>query len=313
MSAATTCCSSAASISEPRSGSPRTSRVAPLQPCSPRLRCVSLEPAAACRCCTRLGADRPLGSPTARRRRRKRPCDHGPVPATQEFTTRDVRFVRHSRAGELRPVLRVHSATRARRGRGGAALMVGAGRRRPLTVADINVFEISDSQSTLFAFQRHGRPAEGEGSSEGMRRIDPELEIEGARPRMARREMRADHAARSCLVKLGTDDLAASLLIYRTARTRGLPVMERLCARRSLGLRHPPATRCRRSGSAVRPSADGGHDERGPRGSVPMRGYARAWCIPRRAITSTLRWPPRSRRAARPHVVCPDGRARPAC
>ena len=140
-------------------------------------------------------------------------------------------------------------------GMGGAALMglarAGVGR---LIVADIDVFEISNLNRQLFAFtDTAGRP-KAEAAAEAVRRINPELEIEVLGPEWPDAIERI--AQRAQVLVNGTDDLAASLLIYRTARVARLAGDRRLRVAAALGLRHPRRRRrCRKSGSAIRRSA----------------------------------------------------------
>jgi hypothetical protein len=108
---------------------------------------------------------------------------------------------------------------------GGAALMglarAGVGR---LIVADIDTFETSNLNRQLFAFtDTVGRP-KAEAAADAVRRINPELEIEVLGPEWPQAIGRI--AERAQVIVNGTDDLAAGLLLYRTARARRLPVID---------------------------------------------------------------------------------------
>jgi hypothetical protein len=110
-------------------------------------------------------------------------------------------------------------------GMGGAALMglarAGVGK---LIVADIDTFEISNLNRQLFAFtDTVGRP-KAEAAAEALRRINPDLEIEVLGNEWTDAIERIE--ARATVLVNGTDDLAAGLLLYRTARARKLPVID---------------------------------------------------------------------------------------
>jgi hypothetical protein len=139
-----------------------------------------------------------------------------------DFTTRNIGFVSVAEQQCLRQSCVFVCGTG---GMGGATLMglarAGVGK---LIVADIDSFEISNLNRQLFAFtDTVGRP-KAEAAAEAVRRINPELEIEvlgaewpGAIERIA---------SRAQVIVNGTDDLAASLLLYRTARAWRLPVID---------------------------------------------------------------------------------------
>jgi len=139
-----------------------------------------------------------------------------------EFTTRNIGFVSATEQERLRQSCVFVCGTG---GMGGAALMglarAGVGK---LIVADIDVFEISNLNRQLFAFtDTVGRP-KAEAAAEAARRINPELELEVLGPEWP--DAIARIAARAQIIVNGTDDLAASLLLYRTARARRLPVID---------------------------------------------------------------------------------------
>jgi hypothetical protein len=139
-----------------------------------------------------------------------------------EFTTRNIGFVSATEQERLRQACVFVCGTG---GMGGAALMglarAGVGK---LIVADIDVFEISNLNRQLFAFtDTVGRP-KAEAAAEAAHRINPELEMEVLGPEWPDAIERI--AARAQIIVNGTDDLAASLLLYRTARARRLPVID---------------------------------------------------------------------------------------
>jgi molybdopterin-synthase adenylyltransferase len=139
-----------------------------------------------------------------------------------EFTTRNIGFVSAAEQERLRQSCVFVCGVG---GMGGAALMAlarsGVGR---LIVADVDTFEISNLNRQLFAFtDTAGRP-KAEAAADAVRRINPELEIEvlGREWPDAIEKI----AGRAAVLVNGTDDLAASLLLYRTARARRLPVID---------------------------------------------------------------------------------------
>jgi hypothetical protein len=139
-----------------------------------------------------------------------------------EFTTRNIGFVSATEQERLRESCVFVCGTG---GMGGAALTglarAGVGK---LIVADIDVFEISNLNRQLFAFtDTVGRP-KAVAAAEAARRINPELEMEVLGPEWPDAIERI--AARAQIIVNGTDDLAASLLLYRTARARRLPVID---------------------------------------------------------------------------------------
>jgi hypothetical protein len=139
-----------------------------------------------------------------------------------EFTTRNIGFVSAAEQERLRQSCVFVCGTG---GMGGGALMAlaraGIGR---LVVADIDAFEISNLNRQLFAFtDTVGRP-KAEAAADAVRRINPDVELDvlgQAWPDAIERI-----AGRAQVFVNGTDDLAASLLLYRTARARRLPVID---------------------------------------------------------------------------------------
>src|SRR5262245_50955433 len=139
-----------------------------------------------------------------------------------EFTTRNIRFVSAAEQERLRQSCVFVCGVG---GMGGAALMAlaraGVGR---LVVADVDTFEISNLNRQLFAFiDTVGRP-KAEAAADAVRRINPEVEIEVLGREWPDAIERI--AGRAAVLVNGTDDLAAGLLLYRTARARRLPVID---------------------------------------------------------------------------------------
>jgi len=139
-----------------------------------------------------------------------------------EFTTRNIGFVTADEQEKLRKACVFVCGVG---GMGGAALMAlaraGIGR---LIIADIDTFEVSNFNRQLFAStDTVGRP-KAEAAGDTIRRINPELELEvlgrdwpDAIERVAQRAQ---------VIVNGTDDLAAGVLLYRTARAHSLPVID---------------------------------------------------------------------------------------
>ena len=139
-----------------------------------------------------------------------------------EFTTRNIGFVTADEQERLRRSCVFVCGTG---GMGGAALLAlarsGVGR---LIVADIDVFEISNLNRQVFAFTDTIGQAKAEAAAEACLRINPELEIEVLGPEWPDAIGRIGERAQ--VFVNGTDDLAASLILYRTARDRCLPVID---------------------------------------------------------------------------------------
>jgi molybdopterin-synthase adenylyltransferase len=139
-----------------------------------------------------------------------------------EFTTRNIGFVSVEEQERLRQSCVFVCGTG---GMGGAALMglarAGVGK---LIVADIDVFEISNFNRQLFAFTDTVDRQKAEAAAEAVRRINPEVEIEVFGGEWTDAMTRISDRAQ--VLVNGTDDLAASLLIYRTGRERSRPVID---------------------------------------------------------------------------------------
>lgn len=143
-----------------------------------------------------------------------------------EMTRRNIGFVTEAEQARLRGATVYVCGTG---GMGGACLLalarVGVGR---LIVADIDVFEVSNLNRQVFAFAETIGRHKAEATAEILGRINPDLEV------VVRRDdwpahVRKDVASAAVVVN-GTDDLGASLLLYRTARAEGRSVIDAYAA-----------------------------------------------------------------------------------
>ncbi len=139
-----------------------------------------------------------------------------------EFTNRNIGFVTQAEQERLRQAKVFVCGTG---GMGGAALMAlaraGIGH---FIIADLDGFEISNINRQVFAFTDTVGQHKAEASAEIIARINPEAKVE---------VMKADWpnaidriVGEVQVVINGTDDLVASLQLYRTARNAGLPVID---------------------------------------------------------------------------------------
>lgn len=110
-------------------------------------------------------------------------------------------------------------------GMGGAALMAlaraGVGH---VIIADLDAFEVSNLNRQVFAFTDTVGRHKAEASADLLRKINPEMAIEILHDDWPQHIDRI--AAEVQVIVNGTDDLAASLLLYRTARRAGLAVVD---------------------------------------------------------------------------------------
>ncbi len=110
-------------------------------------------------------------------------------------------------------------------GMGGAALMAlaraGVGH---VIIADLDAFEVSNLNRQVFAFTDTVGRHKAEASADLLRKINPGMAIEVLHDDWPRHLDRI--AGEVQVIVNGTDDLAASLLLYRTARRAGLPVID---------------------------------------------------------------------------------------
>lgn len=144
----------------------------------------------------------------------------------EAFTTRNAGFVTPAEQARLRSACVFVCGTG---GMGGAALLAlaraGIGR---FVIADVDVFEVSNLNRQAFATLDTVGRHKAEASAEMLRRINPEMEIEvhaAGWPQALGEILR-----RSAAVVNGTDDLAAGLHLYRSARRAGLPVVDAYAA-----------------------------------------------------------------------------------
>ena len=139
-----------------------------------------------------------------------------------EFTTRNLGFVTEAQQEAIRDA---HIFVCGTGGMGGAALMAlaraGVGR---LTICDIDQFEVSNLNRQVFCWLDTVDQHKAHASADQLRRINPGIELEVLEGDWT------DHAARiiasADVVLNGTDDLGASLLLYREARRAGKPVID---------------------------------------------------------------------------------------
>ena len=139
-----------------------------------------------------------------------------------EFTTRNIGFVTEAEQARLRQAKVFICGTG---GMGGAALMalVRAGIGH-FIIADLDGFEISNMNRQVCAFTDTVGCHKAEASADIIKRINPEAKVEvlkadwpNALPRIAREVQ---------VIVNGTDDLAASLQLYRAARLANLAVID---------------------------------------------------------------------------------------
>ena len=139
-----------------------------------------------------------------------------------EFTTRNIGFVSESEQEALKNATVFVCGTG---GMGGACVFAlaraGVGN---LILADIDTFEISNLNRQAFAFLETIDRHKAQATRDICLTINPEMNItvhESDWPEHIEAAMRD-----SAIVVNGTDDLGASLLLYRTARKHGLAVID---------------------------------------------------------------------------------------
>jgi hypothetical protein len=140
----------------------------------------------------------------------------------EEFTTRNIGFVSEAQQARLRNATVFVCGTG---GMGGACVMalarIGVGR---LIIADLDSFAISNMNRQVFAFMGTVGRQKAEATRDLCLTINPEMciEVHGKDwPERATTSIRD-----SAIVVNGTDDLGASLLLYRTARELGRTVID---------------------------------------------------------------------------------------
>ena len=139
-----------------------------------------------------------------------------------EFTNRNLGFIDAAGQDKLRNATVFVCGTG---GMGGAAVLAlaraGVGK---LILADIDTFEIGNMNRQVFAFMDTVGKHKAEATAEIIRTINPEIET------TVYKDDWPDHAAASIAASAvtinGTDDLAAGLLLYRTARAAGKTVID---------------------------------------------------------------------------------------
>lgn len=144
----------------------------------------------------------------------------------EEFTARNLGFVDAAGQKRLRDATVFVCGTG---GMGGAAILAlaraGIGK---LIIADIDTFEISNLNRQVFAFTDTVDKHKAEVTAETVRRINPELEVTVYKDEWP--DHVADSIAAAAVTLNGTDDLGASLLLYRTARAQHKPVIDAYAA-----------------------------------------------------------------------------------
>lgn len=142
------------------------------------------------------------------------------------FTTRNIGFVTEAEQERLRAGSVFICGTG---GMGGAAVLalvrMGVGH---LVLADIDDFEVSNMNRQVFAFLNTVDRPKAEATAELARTINPELQIEVLGPEWTG-EVRRITGSVDVVIN-GTDDLGASLLLYRTAREAGRTVIDAYAA-----------------------------------------------------------------------------------
>ncbi|MBX3566738.1 MAG: ThiF family adenylyltransferase [Rhizobiaceae bacterium] len=140
----------------------------------------------------------------------------------REFTTRNIGFVSEAEQQRIAGATVFVCGTG---GMGGAALLAltraGIGH---FIIADLDRFDVSNLNRQVFAFLGTVGRDKAEATAELMRQINPTVQIEVFGKDWPRTV--EDSVRRAAVVVNGTDDLAAGLLLYRTARKLGKPVID---------------------------------------------------------------------------------------
>lgn len=139
-----------------------------------------------------------------------------------EFTTRNIGFVTEEEQAKLRDTQVFVCGTG---GMGGACVFalarMGVGR---LILADIDEFETSNMNRQAFAFRDTVGRHKAQATRDLCLTINPEMEITVYEEDWPKHVESA--VSSSAIVVNGTDDLGASLLLYRTARAQGRAVID---------------------------------------------------------------------------------------
>lgn len=139
-----------------------------------------------------------------------------------EFTTRNLGFVTKAEQAALRDGAVFVAGVG---GMGGACFLslvrAGVGR---FAVCDIDTFEISNLNRQVFAFTDTVGQDKAEAACAAARRINPDVQIE----RMGAEwlDRLPDLTARYPVIVNGTDDVAATVALYRAARIAGATVID---------------------------------------------------------------------------------------
>lgn len=140
----------------------------------------------------------------------------------QEFTTRNLGFVSEDEQARLRNACVFVCGTG---GMGGSTIMTliraGVGR---LILADLDAFEVSNLNRQLFATLKTVDQDKAQATRDQCLQINPEAEIEVLGADWPEHVERLVQSAD--VVVNGTDDLGASLLLYRTVRAKGRAVID---------------------------------------------------------------------------------------
>ena len=138
------------------------------------------------------------------------------------FTTRNIGFVSGAEQERLKNAQVFVCGTG---GMGGAALMAlaraGIGN---FVIADIDEFEVSNLNRQVFAFSDTIGRHKAEASADVLKRINPDIELEVLKSDWPQHLARVVRNVQ--VVINGTDDLAASLHLYRTSRQAAVPVID---------------------------------------------------------------------------------------
>lgn len=138
------------------------------------------------------------------------------------FTTRNIGFVSEAEQARLRDATVFVCGTG---GMGGACVMalarMGVGH---LILADLDGFEISNMNRQVFAFSHSVDEHKAEATARICRDINPEMVCEVHHADWT--DQAKELIRRADIVVNGTDDLGASLLLYRTARAQGKTVID---------------------------------------------------------------------------------------
>lgn len=139
-----------------------------------------------------------------------------------EFTNRNIGFVSKDEQQQLREATVFVCGTG---GMGGACVLglarAGVGH---LILADLDEFEVSNLNRQVFAFLNTAGMHKAKATAEICRQINPEMKLtvfDKSWPQQV-----TSCVEQSNIVVNGTDDLSATLLLYRTARTKGKTVID---------------------------------------------------------------------------------------